>query len=337
MSDLSDRINAANPSVPQRLLDAEKKLADLEKQRVNIKNQHENGAIAKLDDIDRQIKAQQNIIDYYNTQDKQAAAPVQGSWPLDGWSSKQIERFLKDAEDKAKADPAQANNLYIELERLQQQALQQLKANHPKDGVYHDKEGRLLPNKSYVQQGDSAAVFLNKLHGVGLLKTSTARKVNSAREKYYNENVLSQANPILTGAQKNQLPTNGNVIKDIRSTAHEIAHAIDNAATHLLYGSVSGFNTAIYNCKNKMSQLELLMTGEMEKQFANTCIMSELTKCDSIWQLDNMQQYRSVLLKRVQEAQHNAKMQSWIEHNEGIDAVDNGANLNFAGDYSGGK
>ncbi len=347
MANTTDIINQANNNnIPQNVQEATRKVSELQyKYDKLIASQKDSPAIVRfemqpqIDAVKQQLDNYKTIVDDWNKNSSSSNASSNASstvWPFDGLSKSQIEEYIRDTVRRAKENPETANNLYNEMQNFQQQAIQLLKQRYPRDGIYYDKSGRILPSKKYVKEGDSAAIYLNMIYGTGLFNLSQARQLDNIRQNYYNKNITT-SNPLVTSAESKQLYNSGNVVNDLRQVAHDIAHCIDDAALQLQYNKVAGYNTAIYNCRNKMKQLSLLQTDEMSKYFARMCVAAELTRCTNIWQLGDMAQYRNVLLRMVDEASQDAKLRAWRYRYEGLDAMDNNAQLNFAGDYTGGQ
>ena len=358
MANTTDTINKANKAnndnIPQNVQEATRKVSELQyKYDKLIASQKDSPAIVRfemqpqIDAVKQQLDNYKKIVDDWNknSSNSNASSNVSSNassnassnmWPFDGLSKSQIEEYVRDTVRRAKENPETANNLYNEMQNFQQQAIQLLKQRYPRDGIYYDKSGRILPSKKYVKEGDSAAIYLNMIYGTGLFNLSQARQLDDIRQNYYNKNIAT-SNPLITSAESKQLYNSGNVVNDLRQVAHDIAHCIDDAALQLQYNKVAGYNTAMYNCRNKMKQLSLLQTDEMSKYFARMCVAAELTRCTNIWQLGDMAQYRNVLLRMVDEASQDAKLRAWRYRYEGLDAMDNNAQLNFAGDYTGGQ
>ena len=347
MANTTDTINKANnDNIPQNVQEATRKVSELQyKYDKLIASQKDSPAIVRfemqpqIDAVKQQLDNYKKIVDDWNKNSSNSNASSNASsntWPFDGLSKSQIEEYIRDTVRRAKENPETANNLYNEMQNFQQQAIQLLKQRYPRDGIYYDKSGRILPSKKYVKEGDSAAIYLNMIYGTGLFNLSQARQLDDIRQNYYNKNIAT-SNPLITSAESKQLYNSGNVVNDLRQVAHDIAHCIDDAALQLQYNKVAGYNTDMYNCRNKMKQLSLLQTDEMSKYFARMCVAAELTRCTNIWQLDDMTQYRNVLLRMVDEASQDAKLRAWRYRYEGLDAMDNNAQLNFAGDYTGGQ
>lgn len=345
MANTTDIINQANSSIPQNVLEAIIKVGELKRKYDELTASQKDSP--EINTVKQQLDYYKQIVDNWNKNktnevninernNKNSSNINSNTWPFDGLSKSQIEKYVRDTVSHAKNNPETANNLYTEMRNFQQQAIQLLKQRYPKDGVYHDSNGRIVPNKKYVKAGDSAAIYLNMIYGTGLFNLSQARQLDDIRQKYYNKNI-NTSNPLITSAESKQLYNSGNVVNDLRQVAHDIAHCIDDAALQLQYNKVAGYNTAIYNCRNKMKQLSLLQTDEMSKYFASMCIAAELTRYTNIWQLGDMAKYRNVLLRMVDEASQNAKLRAWRYRYEGLDAMDNNAQLNFAGDYTGGQ
>lgn len=345
MANTTDIINQANSSIPQNVLEAIIKVGELKRKYDELTASQKDSP--EINTVKQQLEYYKQIVDNWNKNktnavntnernNKDSSNINANTWPFDGLSKSQIEEYVRDTVSHAKKNPEIANNLYVEMRNFQQQAIQLLKQRYPKDGVYYDSNGRIVPNKKYIKTGDSAAIYLNMIYGTGLFNISQARQLDNVRQKYYNENV-NTPNPLITATESKQLQNSGNMVNDLRQVAHSVAHCIDDAALQLQYNRTAGYNTAMYNCRNKMKQLSLLQTDEMSKYFARMCVAAELTRCTNIWQLGDMAKYRNVLLRMVDEASQNAKLRAWRYRYEGLDAMDNNAQLNFAGDYTGGR
>lgn len=203
-------------------------------------------------------------------------------WEFDGLTPTEVRNKVKQIKD---------GNL---LNYYAQQAIQNLQARYPNDGVIYDSKGNARPNHLLVSAGDTAAILLHEISGTGLFNLRQGRIYNN-----YN--------------------TPQNVVAKISRSSYELAKQINNVALACGRRDITLCTAA----KNRAVQLlddlfNSLISSPGSAIFSYASYLSGLLKANEFWRYlgsKGTAEYNNTK-NTVELLRSNPTMLQWLSANE---------------------
>lgn len=204
-------------------------------------------------------------------------------WEFDGLTPTEVRNKVKQIKD---------NDL---LNYYAQQAIKNLQARYPKDGVSFDSKGNAVPNHLLVSSGDTAATLLHEITGKGLFNVRQARVYN-------NYNVPQ------------------NVVEKISRSSYELAEQLNNVALACVRRDVNLCKNASNRAIQILNDLRSLISSPGSGLFSYASYTRSLLNANEVWRYIKPEDPNNELYNQTKEnadnLQYNPIMLNWLDTNE---------------------